>query len=223
MKAVFPFSVCTFFSAKVSHQCFCSFTTMTKSLVDRPNKKARILVPKEESKKPRGDAKPAQPALKGSRQAAVIAKSKGKEKEQSAVVQVGKRKEKPVKANAKNVSTKKQSKPKQKAQRQDSYPTTLPKSFKIIAGSYEKLLYGLDCTISSPSTSDSSTSEPVWTLKPAFIFPAHVSCIKAVAASPQGGKWLATGSADEIVKVWDLKKQKEVGGLMQHQGMSFCS
>jgi len=39
-----------------------------------------------------------------------------------------------------------------------------------------------------------------------------------VAASPQGGKWLATGSGDEIIKVWDLRRRKEVGGLMQHEG-----
>ncbi|KAG6850676.1 hypothetical protein H0H93_010404 [Arthromyces matolae] len=55
-------------------------------------------------------------------------------------------------------------------------------------------------------------------LKPIFIFPAHVSCIKAVAASPEGGKWLATGSSDEIIKVWDLRRRKEIGGLMHHEG-----
>ena len=46
------------------------------------------------------------------------------------------------------------------------------------------------------------------TLKPIFIFPAHVACVKAVAASPEGGKWLATGSTDEIIKVWDLTKER---------------
>jgi protein MAK11 len=95
--------------------------------------------------------------------------------------------------------------------------TPLPSSFKIIAGSYERLLYGLEGTTSVPST---ETSELEWTLRPIFIFPAHVSCIKTVAASPQGGKWLASGSGDEIVKVWDLRRRKEVGGLMQHEGFS---
>ena len=56
------------------------------------------------------------------------------------------------------------------------------------------------------------------TLRPIFIFPAHVSCVKAVSGSPMGGKWLATGSVDEIVKVWDLRRRKEIGGLMQHEG-----
>ena len=89
---------------------------------------------------------------------------------------------------------------------------SLPTSFKVVAGSYEKLLYGLDGTITMED------SKLQFHLKPTFIFPAHVSCIKAVAASPQGGKWLASGSADEIIKVWDLRRRKEIGGLMHHEG-----
>ena len=95
----------------------------------------------------------------------------------------------------------------------DTKNTPLPTSFKVVAGSYEKLLYGLDGTI---TVDDQSNLQ--FHLKPIFIFPAHVSCIKSVAASPYGGKWLATGSADEIVKVWDLKRRKEIGGLMHHEG-----
>ena len=98
--------------------------------------------------------------------------------------------------------------------------SSLPSSFKIIAGSYERLLYGLEGTV---SVSSSAASELEWTLKPIFIFPAHVSHIKSVAASPQGGKWLASGSGDEIIKVWDLRRRKEVGGLMQHEGGSLRS
>lgn len=94
---------------------------------------------------------------------------------------------------------------------------SLPSTFKITAGSYEKLLYGLEGHITVEE------GEPKYNLKPIFIFPAHVSCIKAVAASPNGGKWLATGSADEIIKVWDLRRRKEIGGLMQHEGSSYLS
>lgn len=93
-----------------------------------------------------------------------------------------------------------------------SEETALPFSFKVIAGSYEKLLYGLEGTVTLENL------ELKYHLKPIFIFPAHVSCIKAVAASPNGGKWLATGSADEIIKVWDLRRRKEIGGLMHHEG-----
>lgn len=104
------------------------------------------------------------------------------------------------------------SKPKTKRKIRDEKPQ-LPTSFKVVAGSYEKLLYGLEGSV----TLDAD-SKLKYELKPTFIFPAHVSCIKAVAASPQGGKWLATGSADEIIKVWDLRRRKEIGGLMHHEG-----
>lgn len=93
--------------------------------------------------------------------------------------------------------------------------TKLSSAFKVVAGSYEKLLYGLQGSVTLSST----TGEPEFHLKPVFIFPAHVSCIKAVSASPRGGKWLATGSSDEIVKVWDLRRRKEIGGLMHHEGV----
>ncbi len=93
----------------------------------------------------------------------------------------------------------------------------LPTSFKVVAGSYEKLLYGLDGCVSI----DDETKLQ-FHLKPIFIFPAHVSCIKAVSASPNGGKWLATGSSDEIIKVWDLRRRKEIGGLMHHEGFFFA-
>jgi WD40 repeat protein len=102
---------------------------------------------------------------------------------------------------------------KKKKQPTDNTNPPLPTSFKVVAGSYEKLLYGLDGTI---TVDDQSNLK--FHLKPIFIFPAHVSCIKSVAASPYGGKWLATGSADEIIKVWDLKRRKEIGGLMHHEG-----
>ncbi|KAJ3554846.1 hypothetical protein NM688_g2897 [Phlebia brevispora] len=95
---------------------------------------------------------------------------------------------------------------------EDSTTTTLPSTFKVIAGSYEKLLYGLEGSVSVEGTSYK------FSLKPLFIFPAHISYLKAVAASPNGGKWLATGSTDEIIKVWDLRRRKEIGGLMHHEG-----
>ncbi|KAI3608697.1 p21-activated protein kinase-interacting protein 1-like [Moniliophthora roreri] len=106
------------------------------------------------------------------------------------------------------------SKGKQKDVSEQNGTPQAPKKFKIIAGSYEKLLYGLEGTTSLAKGSN----EVQFDLKPMFIFPAHVSCIKAVAASPSGGKWLATGSADEIIKVWDLRRRKEIGGLMHHEG-----
>lgn len=104
---------------------------------------------------------------------------------------------------------------KQQSSASASSPSTsssLPKGFTIVVGSYEKLLYGIEGTFDPISNSEKPT------LKPVFIFPAHVASVKAVASSPEGGRWLATGSSDEVIKIWDLRRRKEVGGLMQHQG-----
>lgn len=111
------------------------------------------------------------------------------------------------------VSSKSQVRASEDATDDSQKSTSSSPSFKIVAGSYEKLLYGFEGFITVAEDGCS------YHLKPVFIFPAHVSCIKAVAASP-GGKWLATGSADEIVKVWDLRRRKELGGLMHHAGTS---
>lgn len=101
-------------------------------------------------------------------------------------------------------------------------PTTLPGSFILIAGSYEKLLYGIEGSY-PPHNVDSGDGLVNRVVKPdltpIFIFPAHLAFVKCVAASP-GGKWLATGSEDEFIKVWDLRRRKEVGSLSQHTGAS---
>ena len=101
-------------------------------------------------------------------------------------------------------------------------PTTLPGSFILIAGSYEKLLYGIEGSY-PPHNLDSGDGLVNRVVKPdltpIFIFPAHLAFVKCVAASP-GGKWLATGSEDEFIKVWDLRRRKEVGSLSQHTGRS---
>ncbi|CAG8447385.1 11020_t:CDS:2 [Ambispora leptoticha] len=83
------------------------------------------------------------------------------------------------------------------------------KNFRMIAGSYERILYGIDAKWIK------SNEETKLHLKPIFIFPAHIGCIKTVAV---GGRYLASGSTDEIIKLYDLKKTKELGSLIQHQG-----
>ncbi len=112
-------------------------------------------------------------------------------------------------------SSDKQAKTPRKPQVVDPIATT--STFMIVVGSYEKNLYGIEGAF-PPATGAASAARPPPRLRPVFIFPAHISCIKAVAASPGGGKWLATGSDDEIVKIWDLRRRKEVGGLSQHVG-----
>ncbi|GAA5905239.1 WD40 repeat domain-containing protein [Sporobolomyces salmoneus] len=107
-------------------------------------------------------------------------------------------------------------------------PAGPPKKFIVSAGSYERLLYGLECEF-VPSTSSSSPSAPsTLSVKPIFSFPAHLSSLRTVAASTTllspdiakeslhrkvGGKYLVSGGQDEVIKVWDLQRRKEVGSL----------
>ncbi|KAL2913933.1 Protein mak11 [Polyrhizophydium stewartii] len=86
----------------------------------------------------------------------------------------------------------------------DAENANLQSDFVVVAGTYERLLYGLACTPAPHSL-----------LVPMFIYPAHINCIKAVAANQ---RFLATGSTDEHVKIYDLRARKEVGTLMHHAG-----
>ncbi|KAJ3206527.1 hypothetical protein HDU67_008108 [Dinochytrium kinnereticum] len=87
--------------------------------------------------------------------------------------------------------------------------------FHIVAGSYERLLYGIDGHLSRSNGSSESTTAAE--LIPVYIYPAHISSIKCVAIQP-GSRHLATGSTDEHVRLYDLKLRKEIGSLMHHTG-----
>jgi len=75
-------------------------------------------------------------------------------------------------------------------------------------------------------------------LKPTFIYPSHIGCIKTLGI---GGRYLASGSTDEIIKffffffsfflfccfnsineikirLYDVHKRVELGSLFQHNG-----
>ncbi|CAG8584530.1 4924_t:CDS:2 [Diversispora eburnea] len=106
--------------------------------------------------------------------------------------------------------------------------TNIVEDILIIAGSYERILYGINGNWikknsekkenqkEEPSFSLSSLSSLLMMkLKPIFIFPAHNGCIKTVSV---GERYLASGSTDEIIKLYDTKKRKEIGSLLQHNG-----
>ncbi|KAJ2160364.1 60s ribosome biogenesis protein mak11 [Coemansia sp. RSA 552] len=78
-------------------------------------------------------------------------------------------------------------------------------SFLIAAGTYERILYGIE----------GRHVEGKLVLSPQFIFPAHIGCIKAVSA---GGRYLASGSTDEVIKLYDLRRRVELGSLHEHKG-----
>ncbi|KAF8961123.1 p21-activated protein kinase-interacting protein 1-like protein [Entomortierella lignicola] len=78
--------------------------------------------------------------------------------------------------------------------------------FRIVAGTYENILYGVDAYWNEDMT---------LRLSPVFIFAAHIGCIKSLSI---GGQFLASGSTDEKIQLYDLKRRKELGALLQHQG-----
>ncbi|GAA5922474.1 uncharacterized protein JCM15063_003314 [Sporobolomyces koalae] len=97
----------------------------------------------------------------------------------------------------------------------------IPRKFVVSAGSYERLLYGLECHFDpSPKSSTGFDLQ----VEPIFSFPAHLSSLRTVASSVTtdpsdgttrkiGGKYLVSGGQDEVIKVWDLHRRKEVGSL----------
>ncbi|KAI8836465.1 WD40-repeat-containing domain protein [Chytriomyces cf. hyalinus JEL632] len=81
---------------------------------------------------------------------------------------------------------------------------------RIILGSYERLLYGLDAVPSSTDNKSISVTQ-------SFTYPAHISAIKSLAVT-NNAKVLATGASDEHVKLYSLARNREIGTLFHHTG-----
>lgn len=73
--------------------------------------------------------------------------------------------------------------------------------FLVVIGSYERILYGIDVDLSKEA------------VKVSFAIPAHSGMIKSIAASSD---FLATGSTDDTVRLFDICKRKELGTLTAH-------
>ncbi|WPK26943.1 hypothetical protein PUMCH_004312 [Australozyma saopauloensis] len=81
-----------------------------------------------------------------------------------------------------------------------------PVSFRIVVGLYEHNLLCLSVNITEKS-------EPLFT--PIFHFQAHTLSIKSIDIAK---RYLVTGSNDEHIRIYDLKRRKELGTLLSHQG-----
>ena len=75
---------------------------------------------------------------------------------------------------------------------------------QIVAGSYEKLLFGGDFTAEVLP----ETEELKLEFELSFAYPSHLSAIKSVALS-RDGTLLASGGNDENIKIYDLELKKE--------------
>ncbi|KAM9323399.1 p21-activated protein kinase-interacting protein 1-like [Pholidichthys leucotaenia] len=80
---------------------------------------------------------------------------------------------------------------------------------ELIAGSYEQITLGYTV----------NTDEEEWTAKAEFTHHAHTASVSAVAANE---RFVVTGSKDETIQVYDMKKKVEHGSLLHHDGTITC-
>uniref|UniRef100_A0A8C5JK29 PAK1 interacting protein 1 n=1 Tax=Junco hyemalis TaxID=40217 RepID=A0A8C5JK29_JUNHY len=75
---------------------------------------------------------------------------------------------------------------------------------ELVAGCYEQVLLGF---ATRPGQS--------WTVVPDFTHHAHTASLSAVAVN---NRYVVTGSRDETIQIYDMKKKIEHGALLQHNG-----
>eukprot|EP00057_Strongylocentrotus_purpuratus_P034441 XP_795222.2 PREDICTED: p21-activated protein kinase-interacting protein 1-like isoform X1 [Strongylocentrotus purpuratus] len=80
---------------------------------------------------------------------------------------------------------------------------------QVFAGCYERTTFGYDLL------ENESEDGCQYSFKGRFTNNAHTGCIKSLAAS---SRHLASGSTDELVNLYDLEKNVELGSLLQHDG-----
>ncbi|KAL3660232.1 hypothetical protein V7S43_014763 [Phytophthora oleae] len=82
---------------------------------------------------------------------------------------------------------------------------------RVVAGTYEGLLYGWEC----PTVAAGESTK----MKLTFGYAAHSECIKSVALmAAKQGKTLLSGGNDEMIKIYNVDKRVEVGSLMEQHG-----
>lgn len=86
----------------------------------------------------------------------------------------------------------------------------------LIAGSYEKFVWGYRLKPLKQSSSDQKTL----TLTQLFSYPSHLSPITTVAVS---GSVAASGSTDDTIHLYDLSTSSSLGALHHHDSSSVTS
>lgn len=80
---------------------------------------------------------------------------------------------------------------------------------EIVAGSYEQISFGYRV----------SRDGEDWTSTQDFSHHAHTASLSAVASN---NRYIATGSKDETIQLYDMKKKIEQGALLHHDGTISC-
>lgn len=84
--------------------------------------------------------------------------------------------------------------------------------FLVVIGSYERILYGIDVKLKKFNEGKMEKDEET-IVKVSFAIPAHSGMIKSIAIN---NDFLATGSTDDTIRLFDIKKRKEIGALTSH-------
>ncbi|XP_012673011.2 p21-activated protein kinase-interacting protein 1-like [Clupea harengus] len=80
---------------------------------------------------------------------------------------------------------------------------------EIVAGSYEQISFGYRVCRNGED----------WTATADFTHHAHTACLSAVAST---NRYIATGSKDETIQLYDMKKKIDQGALLHHDGTISC-
>uniref|UniRef100_A0A8D1N5U4 PAK1 interacting protein 1 n=1 Tax=Sus scrofa TaxID=9823 RepID=A0A8D1N5U4_PIG len=87
---------------------------------------------------------------------------------------------------------------------------------EVVAGCYEQVLFGFAV---HPEPETSGSHERKWTPVADFTHHAHTASLSAVAVN---SRFVVTGSKDETIHIYDMKKKVDHGALVHHNGTITC-
>ncbi|XP_036112060.1 p21-activated protein kinase-interacting protein 1 isoform X1 [Molossus molossus] len=87
---------------------------------------------------------------------------------------------------------------------------------ELVAGSYEQVLFGFAV---HPEPKASGDRQQKWTPVADFTHHAHTASLSAVATN---SRFVVTGSKDETIHIYDMKKKIDHGALVHHNGSITC-
>ncbi|XP_045860070.1 p21-activated protein kinase-interacting protein 1 [Meles meles] len=88
---------------------------------------------------------------------------------------------------------------------------------ELVAGCYEQVLFGF--AIQPEADTGGDPKEQKWTSVADFTHHAHTASLSAVAVN---SRFVVTGSKDETIHIYDMKKKIDHGALVHHNGTITC-
>ncbi|KAM8792140.1 p21-activated protein kinase-interacting protein 1 isoform 2-T2 [Rhynchonycteris naso] len=86
---------------------------------------------------------------------------------------------------------------------------------ELVAGCYEQVLFGFAVQLEPKASGDREK----WTPIADFTHHAHTASLSAVAAN---SRFIVTGSRDETIHIYDMKRKMDHGALVHHNGTITC-